>query len=195
MRIEICGGIGSGKTTLATLLGNKGYYSALENFKSNPFWGPFYLNPSKFNFETEITFLLQHYHEIKVTSEKSDRFVCDFSFYQDLAYAKMGLEKNRLKIFEDVFNEGLSEVNPPDLLISLTCDAETLLQRIRNRGRREEDLINIEFLTALNKDIYLEAEKRGHQNRVLYIDSRKCNFATNITDQEEVLLQIKEIIG
>lgn len=190
MRIEICGGIGSGKTTLATLLGSNGYDCVLENFKSNPFWQPFYSNPNKFNFETEITFMLQHYHEIKVASEKSNQFVCDFSLYQDLAYAKMGLQGNRLKIFEYVFKEGLSEVGKPDLLICLKCDAETLLKRIQNRGRHEEDLITVEFLSVLNKDIYLEVERLGYKNRVLYIDSRKFNFATNSIHQAEIIKQV-----
>lgn len=195
MRIEICGGIGSGKTTLATLLGSTGYLHVLEDFKANPFWQPFYSNPDKFNFETEITFLLQHYHEIKIAYEKSNTFVCDFSFYQDLAYAKMGLFFNRLKIFEEVFNEGLSELGQPDLLICLRCDADTLLKRVQNRGRREEDSINVEFLTTLSKDIYVEANKLGHTNPVLYIDSRKYNFAFSINDQREILNQINQAVA
>lgn len=194
MRIEICGGIGSGKTTLASLLGSNGYHHVLENFKSNPFWKPFYSNPNKFNFETEVTFLLQHYHDIKISTESSNLFVCDFSFYQDLAYAKMGLQGNRLKIFEDVFNEGIQEVGQPDLLICLRCDAETLLQRIQSRGRHEEELIGVDFLINLNEDIYIEAEKLGHTNPVLYIDSRQLNFATNVVDQSDILYQISQVI-
>lgn len=187
MRIEICGGIGAGKTTLATLLGNNGYNLVLENFKANPFWEPFYSNPNKFNFETEITFLLQHYHEIKVAAEKAEIFVCDFSFYQDLAYAKMGLQGNRLTIFENVFYECIEEMEQPTLLICLKCDATTLLNRIQNRGRKEEDLINIEFLSTLNNDIYIEAEKLGHKNQVLYIDSNKYNFASNNDHKTQVV--------
>lgn len=66
MRIEICGGIASGKTTLAKLLEENGIGKAIyENFEKNPFWEAFYKNPSKYAFETEIAFTLQHYHEIK----------------------------------------------------------------------------------------------------------------------------------
>jgi deoxyadenosine/deoxycytidine kinase len=194
MRIEICGGIGSGKTSFATLLGSHGYYHILENFKVNPFWQPFYSNPNKYNFETEITFLLQHYHDIKIAYSKSNRIVCDFSFYQDLAYAKMGLHGNRLKIFENIFLEGMSEVGQPDLLICLRCDAEILLKRIKNRKRHEEDLINIEFLSVLNEYIYLEADKLSQTNRVIYIDSKKYDFVSNLSDQKAVLSQINQTI-
>jgi len=194
MRIEICGGIGAGKTTLATLLGSNGYSSVLENFKINPFWIPFYSNPNKFNFETEITFLLQHYHDIKVAKENQLKIACDFSLYQDLAYAKMGLQNNRLKIFEDVFNDGLNELGQPDLLICLQCDPATLLHRIQARGRKEEDLINTEFLTVLNDDIYLEAEKLGHSKQVLFIDSKRYNFAYNENDKAAIVNLINSTI-
>lgn len=194
MRIEICGGIGAGKTTLATLLGKNGFTSHFENFKANPFWEPFYSNPDKFNFETEITFLLQHYHDIKVASENHSNFVCDFSFYQDLAYAKMGLNDIRLKIFEEVMNEGINELGRPDLLVCLRCDVETLQKRIQNRGRQEENMIGVEFLTTLNNDIYLEAEKLGYSNKVIYIDSEKNNFVSDSNVQLNLLKLIKDTI-
>jgi deoxyadenosine/deoxycytidine kinase len=187
MRIEICGGIGAGKTTLTTLLGLNGYSSIFEDFKSNPFWEPFFSNPDKFNFETEITFLLQHYHEIKLALDKVKTFVCDFSFYQDLAYAKKGLNESRLKIFEDIFNEGIKELGQPDLLICLKCDEKTLLHRIRSRGRKEEKLIDLNFLAKLNQNIYTEVQNLDRYNKVLYLDSKRYNFVLNTYDQQEVL--------
>ncbi len=195
MRIEICGGIGAGKTTLAKLLGDNGFNITLENFKSNPFWEPFYTNPNLYNFETEITFLLQHYHAIKVAYQNIDKFVCDFSFYQDLAYAKMGLESTRLRIFEDIFNEGLAELKKPDLLICLQCSPETLLQRIKSRARPEEELIDTSFLSYLNSDIYSVSDDFDRLNDVLYIDSQVKNFATKAEDQQEVLELINQTLS
>ena len=52
VRIEICGGIASGKTTFAVLLNSLGYDPVYENFQSNPFWEAFYTVPEKYNFET-----------------------------------------------------------------------------------------------------------------------------------------------
>ena len=66
MRIEICGGIASGKTSLAKLLEEHTIGTVIyEDFKVNPFWEAFYNNPGEYIFETELTFTLQHYHEIK----------------------------------------------------------------------------------------------------------------------------------
>lgn len=187
MRIEICGGIGAGKTTLCQLISDNLISGVFENFKINPFWKPFYSNPDKFNFETEVTFLLQHYHDIKVANESRKQFVCDFSFYQDLAYAVMGLKGNRLNIFKEVMKESISEVALPALLIYLECDEFTLYDRIKNRGRDEESAISTDFLHYLNSHIIDVVQKEQSILNVLTINSSKINFATDQSGQSEVL--------
>ena len=63
--VEVCGGIASGKTTFAALMTNIGLIPVLEDFKKSPFWEAFYRNPGEYIFETEISFILLHYHQIK----------------------------------------------------------------------------------------------------------------------------------
>ena len=78
MFIEICGAIASRKPTLCSTIGNNGVNTAFEKFHKNPFFEDFYTDQSSFSFETEITFLLQHYHEIKKRM-KLDMICYDFS--------------------------------------------------------------------------------------------------------------------
>ena len=60
-RIEICGGIASGKTTLASILKQLDYNVVFERFMDNPFLNEFYTsNGSDNTFETEMVFLLLH---------------------------------------------------------------------------------------------------------------------------------------
>lgn len=80
-RIEICGNIASGKTTFATLSQAYGYNAILEDFKKIPYLEDFYFSPSEFAFETEISFTLQHYYQIKKAS--SNTFITDFSLIND----------------------------------------------------------------------------------------------------------------
>src|SRR3954447_11075813 len=94
-RVEICGGIASGKTTLANLLGSSERMVVREDFSSNPFWRAFYDDPNNTAFETEITFLLQHYHQIKVATNLEKSFACDFSLLLDYAYAHVTLNGSR----------------------------------------------------------------------------------------------------
>ena len=89
----------------------------LEDFQANPFWKPFYADPAGTAFETEITFLLQHYHEIKVATKQGKPFVCDFSPLLDLAYSYVTLDKEKQSAFAAVHTEVHKEILSPGLLI------------------------------------------------------------------------------
>lgn len=192
-RIEICGGIASGKTTLAALLKRINIEPILENFESNPFWRSFYANPQKYAFETEITFLLQHYHQIKTNFTK-DKIVCDFSLILDLAYAKVTLTQSQQQAFFSVYNEIRREIPLPSLLIYLQCSSGTELQRIRNRGRTTETSINLDFLEKLNKSLAQCIRELSNDLPVVKIDSEKLDFAHDESVKQSLVNTIKEYI-
>jgi deoxyguanosine kinase len=197
MRIEITGAIGSGKSSLTKLLLDHGSEVVFEEFKTNPFWKAFYSNPIKYNFETEITFILQHYHDLKRKLEESREVACDFSFTQDLGYAVMGLKEKQLNIFRSVHDYIIDELGEPTLIIFMKCSAEGLLERIRLRGRAEEKLIDAGFLSSLSTFVKNEIDikkKKKKDVAFLEIDTEKINIITNSTDQAHVLSSIKKLI-
>jgi hypothetical protein len=61
----------------------------LENFESNPFLRAFYENPSANAFETEFSFLLLHFHQLKshVCAVANSEVISDFHLAKDLLYA------------------------------------------------------------------------------------------------------------
>jgi deoxyadenosine/deoxycytidine kinase len=197
-RIEITGAIGSGKTSLAAQLLENGYEVVFEEFKLNPFWKAFYSNPVKYNFETEITFILQHYHELKRKLEGATNVVCDFSFTQDLGYAVMGLSKEQLRIFRAVYEYIIEELGQPKLIVYLKCSPKALLRRIRARGRPEEDLIDEGFLATLSKFIEQEINKKKSEEAnvgFLEIDTEKIDFIRNPADQAFVIKTLAEFFS
>nr|WP_256250667.1 deoxynucleoside kinase [Nitrosomonas sp. Nm51] len=149
----------------------------MENFQANPFWRAFYADPIGTAFETEITFLLQHYHEIKITRQSEKKLACDFSMYLDLAYAHVTLSQDKLRIFQSVYSEVEKELEQPSLLIYLECDPEIELQRIRNRGRDVENSITIEYLQAINEQLEKILKERSCSHELLIIDSGLRDFA------------------
>jgi deoxyguanosine kinase len=195
MRVEICGGIAAGKTTFAMLMHGAGTETVFENFKNNPFWQPFYTNPGKYIFETEVTFLLQHYHDIKRGLEKKNNFICDFSFYIDLAYAQMGLQGNRLKIFENVLEETLLEVKTPSVIVHLACDPHIQYERIMKRGRTEESSITVDFLKTLDDKISENLTLLNNEVKVIKIDSGKKNFVSDDHIKNELIKEVKSSIA
>jgi len=191
-RIEVCGGIGSGKTTIAALLAKYSVAPALfENFHANPFWEAFYTDPARYAFETEVTFLLQHYHAVKRAAESSRLFVCDFSFVLDRAYVDVTLRDAKRDAFLAVFDEVQRELDTPSLLVHLRCSAETELARIQQRARASESSISTEYLQSLNDAVERHVEAVSPTVRVVRLDSDRQNFATDEPTRRNVVTTLR----
>ena len=193
--IQICGGIASGKTTLAALLSRLNLVFVNENFQSNPFWQAFYADPVGTAFETEITFLLQHYHQIKTAAKQAQAFACDFSLLLDLAYAHVTLNDAQRKVFRAVYRQIQSELPKPDLVIHLSCDPEIELERIKRRGREAEQSITVDYLAALNAALIGVLETEAKSEDILRIDSGLIDFANSESDQGKVLAMVRGRLG
>ena len=189
-RIEICGGIASGKTTLANLLAKLNINPILESFQTNPFWRAFYADPKDTAFETEITFLLQHYHQIKIARKSGNTIASDFSMYLDLAYAHVTLPQDKREIFLSVHQEVEKELGAPTLLIHLKCDPKIELKRIRERGRDIENSITLEYLQQINTQLEKILVEKAHPNKLLVINSDLLDFAHEEDVKRSVLDQI-----
>jgi deoxyadenosine/deoxycytidine kinase len=193
-RVELAGGIASGKTTLARLLAKAGLRSVLENFHANPFWKAFYSNPELYSFETEITFLLQHYHSIKEFPRPQEIFVCDFSLLLDRAYAALNLRGRQLRMFQSVCSHVVRELARPRLLIHLRCDPHILLNRIRKRSRSEELSLGIDYVAGLNHAVERQVARAARQTKVVTIDSATRNFAHNERIREQVKAEVLDAL-
>ena|ERR1700681_2857226 len=189
-RIEIIGGIASGKTTLARLLENLGICVVYEHFTANPFYKAFYQDPIGNAFEAESTFLLQHFHQVKMAEKVDDRWlVCDFSFVLDLSYADVTLSGSQLHAFSHIHDEVTTALHSPRTLIELRCSPEEQLRRIRERGRQEESNINLEYLDKLSSSIHRHVAHvavSAGLTSVLSINSETLNFAYNPTTRQEL---------
>ena len=85
MRIELCGPLGVGKTTLAVNLSQMmGFQLINEPVENHPFLKPFYANPQAFAFEKNLFFLIDYLHQIKAC-EAGD-FIFDHSAVVHRAY-------------------------------------------------------------------------------------------------------------
>jgi deoxyadenosine/deoxycytidine kinase len=192
IRIEVCGGIASGKTTLANLLGQQDLKPIFENFQVNPFLEIFYSDPDKYAFETEVTFLLQHYNQIKINNENSKILICDFSFYLDLAYSGVTLDSKKFRTFKTVYDEIREDIDLPNLLIYLHCSASTELKRIRSRNRAMEQSITLDFLEKLNESLKSCVETASIETQILEIDSDQFDFAHDVSTQIQVINLVKQ---
>jgi deoxyadenosine/deoxycytidine kinase len=189
MRIEIVGGIASGKTTFAHAIRLTGIRAIYEDFSRNPFFLDFYRDPVRFSFQTEIAFLLQHYSAIDVALQSNTELcVADYSVILDLAYARVTLDSADLRVFEVVLDRVLEKIHMPELLVKLECTPMIELERIRARARPAEAAIQLSYLATLDEaanDVLGDHRFKGLN--VLRIDSEKQDFRLDGKDRNDVV--------
>jgi len=192
--IEISGCIASGKTTLTNALSDRSVTCVHEDHAINPFWQAFYTDPSTCAFETEVTFLLQHYHFSKLAAARSDRMlVLDHSFELDMAYAQIGLEGSRREIFSAIYHEIRDEIGLPRALVFIRCSAEEAIRRIRSRGRPFEDNITVEFLADLQRELGRRAAKIAGTVPVVTSECGTTDFRSDGPWRERLWRQLRHV--
>ena len=190
MRIEVCGGIASGKTTLAAALSEKGYAPSFERFQDNPFFEQFYANRVRYAFETEITYLLQHFSQIN-DAQIGTRVGVDFSLALDLAYSYVTLQPADQRTFASVLDRVLEKAEPPSLIVRLQCESAVELARIHARQRLQEMSITVDYLDALEVAIdQALASPWFERVSVIRIDSQRSDFRVDGAGRATVLHQI-----
>jgi len=183
-RLEIVGGIGAGKTTLARVLAEAwSSHVVHEDVLNVPFFSKFYAAPQVYGFEKNISFLLSHADLIRDAAGKGeDLIVCDFALFQDLSYSDIGCSPADADAIEAVYHRLIDRVGYPTLVVHLRCTPDTQLQRIALRGRSQETGIERAYLV----DLCAAIDRRLEQLRseapgltVVEIDTDEVDFATN----------------
>ena len=106
--IVIEGNIGSGKTTLATMLSSD--FDArliLEQFADNPFLPRFYKDPDKHSFPLELFFMAERYHQFKNLSEQDlfhPQMISDYFFVKSKLFAQNNLQHDEMQLFNRLFD-------------------------------------------------------------------------------------------
>jgi deoxyadenosine/deoxycytidine kinase len=157
-RIEICGPMASGKTLIATALGHLWPTRPrvlLERYDDILFWRESWLEPGVFDFERDLGFLLYHYHALR-TLPNEEQCICDFAFFEDLAYAKLSKNEADVRLLEQLYEKFLARIPWPALIVNLTCPVQVLMERIAARGRPEEAFVSEEFVARLTESITAE---------------------------------------
>jgi deoxyadenosine/deoxycytidine kinase len=155
----MAGNIGCGKTTAAKLISqNLGFELFDEPVIDNRFLKDYYSDKGRWSFTLQLEFLIRRveHHELIRRVKKS--CIQDRTLYEDPEiFAKylhgLGHMDNReLDLYFEYFNRLNDELLRPDLIVILQVkNLDTLLDRIRTRGREEEQSgIDTDFLEGLN---------------------------------------------
>ena len=191
--VAIAGNIGVGKSTLTGILADaldwKPFYEAVDE---NPYLSDFYADMMRWSFHSQVFFLsrrLQHHRELV---DHPGSVIQDRSVYEDAEiFARNLFDQGHMtprdyRAYHDLYEGVRAFLPPPDLLVYLTAHVDTLLARIRLRGRDFERDISPDYLSRLNQyyDAWIE---RWDSCPVLVIETDDLNFQLDPRARELVL--------
>ncbi len=187
MHIGIAGNIGSGKTTLTTLLAEHyGWTPKFESVTYNPYLADYYADIKRWSFALEMYFLNQRLHDVLEISKCDDVIIQDRTLFEGVYifvannYAQGNLSERDFNTYMDTFNVMMSIVKEPDLMIYLKSSIEHLVSQIQKRGRDYEQTISIDYLDGLNKRY--EEWISGYKGRLIVIDADNLDFLNRPED-------------
>ncbi len=197
MYFAIEGVIGVGKTTLARMLQSS--FDAelvLEVFEENPFLSSFYADRARYAFQTQIFFLLSRYHQQR--RNISDRLstvksiISDYTFEKDALFAGINLKGDELDMYYNVQEALAEKITPPNLVVYLRANTETLMRRIAQRDRSYERTMETAYIDQLNKaydDFFLSSTR---SIPVLAIQTDELDFVSRSMDFDIIKARIVE---
>ena len=156
--ITIAGNIGAGKSTLVYMLSQRLRWEPFfEPVANNPYLADFYQDMAAWGFHSQVYFLS---HRLRVYSElakSSSSVILDRSLYEDAEifahnlFKRGIMNKRDYETYESLYHSLVSFLPTPDLMIYLRASTETLIDRIKKRGRDYEKTIKPEYLAQLNE--------------------------------------------
>ncbi len=188
--IAIEGNIGSGKTSLSTMLAEEfGAKLILEQFADNPFLPKFYKDQKKYAFPLEMSFLAERYQQLSDETIQPELFspfiISDYYVFKSLIFAEITLEEEEFKLYKRLFMMMYSNLVKPDLFVYLYQNTDRLLENIKKRGRDYEKDIDANYLEMIHKG-YLDFVKKQKGLKVLVVDVSKIDFVNNEVDYQKL---------
>lgn len=193
--VAIEGVIGVGKTSLARLLADR--FRArlvLEEPEANPFLADFYKDPRRYAFQTQMFFLISRYKDLRDRVHPDlfhEGIVADYLFQKDRIFANLNLSDRELMLYDAIAPHLESEVPAPDLVVYLQASPERILERIQQRGRTYEKLMDPKY-TATLAEAYNYFFFHFRDAPLLVVNTDEMNFVDRTNDLEDLITRIVE---
>ncbi|MBO1363911.1 deoxynucleoside kinase [Prevotella sp. A2931] len=198
MHIAVAGNIGSGKTTLTTMLAKYyGWEARFEPVDYNPYLEDYYKNIPRWSFNLEVYFLKQRFRDLLEIAHSEKTIIQDRSIYEGVYVftannkAMGNLSDRDFDTYMELFEQMMTIVKYPDLMIYLKAEVPHLVQNIQRRGRDYEQTMPIDYLENLNNR-YNEFIYDKYEGPKLIIDVDHMDFQHEQKDFAYIVDQIDQ---
>ena len=189
MHIAIAGNIGSGKTTLTTMLARHyGWTPRFEPVMENPYLEDYYHDIKRWAFNLEVYFLKERFRDIlDILANPEITTIQDRSIFEGVYvfvannYAQGQLSDRDFEAYMELFEQMTEIVKFPDLMIYLRAPIEHLVANIQKRGRDYEQTISLDYLKGLNAQ-YEDFIFNKYKGKVMVVDVNGLDYQHNQED-------------
>ncbi|MBR1655608.1 MAG: deoxynucleoside kinase [Prevotella sp.] len=196
MHIAIAGNMGSGKTTLTTMLSEHyGWTPRFEAVDNNPYLDDYYKDIARWSFNLEVFFLKQRFRDLLEIANSSETIIQDRSIFEGVYVftannkAMGNLSDRDFETYMGLFESMMAAVKHPDLMIYLRASVPHLVQNIQKRGREYEQAIPLDYLKNLNER-YEDFIFNKYKGRILVVDVDPLDFQHNPKDFASIIDKI-----
>jgi deoxyadenosine/deoxycytidine kinase len=190
--IAIEGPIGVGKTSLVDLLARRFRGTKVLEDVDNPFLEDFYKDKRGAAFRCQLFFLLSRYDQQRQIAQRdlfTELTLADYSFPKDKIFAYLTLDDSELLIYNRLYDVLKESIPKPDLVIYLQGSLDTLLKRVKRRGRAYEKSISPAYLKELS-DAYSHYFYRYDETPLLVVNTNEIDFVHNPEHFEALVEQV-----
>lgn len=196
MHVVVAGNIGSGKTTLTSMLAK--HYNWEPRFEAvdyNPYLDDYYKDIARWSFNLEIYFLKERFKDILDIAHTHHTIVQDRSIFEGVYvfvahnYESGTLSERDYKTYMNLFDQMLELIKMPDLMIYLRASVPHLVANVQKRGRNCEQAMQIDYLEGLNKR-YEDFIFNKYKGNLLVIDVNNMDFLHNPSDFAQIIERI-----
>lgn len=188
--IAVEGPIGVGKTSLTKRFAETfNYQTLLETPEINPFLERFYQNRRQAALPTQLFFLFERARQLQELRQ-ADMFepvrVADFIIEKDRLFAEINLDKDELKLYENIYDHLIIDAPVPDLVIYLQAPVDVLLERVIHRGVKHEIGIERNYLREL-VEAYTRFFHYYDKSPLLIVNATEVDLVNSDDDYEALI--------
>lgn len=196
MHIAIAGNIGSGKSTLTKMLAKHyGWEPRYEAVEHNPYLEDYYRDIHRWSFNLEVYFLKERFRDLLTIAEADHTIIQDRTIYEGVYVfmqnnkAMGNLSERDYQTYMELFEQMMSMVRVPDLMIYLRASVPHLVGNIQKRGRDYEQTIQLEYLQNLNER-YEDFIYHKYTGQVMTIEKDNLDFLNQSKDFAQIVDRI-----